>query len=99
MEERAHAAVQRLLRGIGNCERLGRGGRRVSHGVELAVAEVELFGFGTVKGARTAASENGELVAALIDSAVAVNAARNRERRAGGAIGRDQFRCGARTES
>lgn len=56
------------------------GGWGVGDGVELAGAEVHAFEFGGVEGAGATAAEDSELVAALVDGAVAVDAFRDSER-------------------
>ena len=78
---------------------LGVGGRRVRNGVEVAVAQEEGLRFGAVEGSSTAAAEDRELVAGLIDGTVAVDTLRNGQSRPPGARRCDKFWRGTRAES
>ena len=54
-------------------------GRSVGHGIQLAIPQIELLHFVQAEGPRAAAAEHGELIAALIDRAVAVQSLRERD--------------------
>src|SRR5271155_1924668 len=71
----------------------------VGHGVWRAIVHKEARGFFTIEWAGAAAAEDGDLIAAFIHSAVAVNALRYCERGTAGAIGGDQFGRGAGAEA
>jgi hypothetical protein len=70
----------------------------VGDGVELAVHQVHAPQLFEVEGARAASAEDGELIAALVHGAVAVETFGDGDRRAGRLEGGDQFRIGARAE-
>src|SRR5262249_37292104 len=72
------------------------GGRGWACGSE---AEVEALGFGEIEWTGAAASEDGQLVAGLVDGAVAVDAFGDGEGGATRARGGDQFRRWARAEA
>jgi hypothetical protein len=66
----------------------GRGIRNVA---ELAAAEIKGMGLSVVERTGTAAAEDGELVAGLVDGTVAIDALRNGESGAAGMSGGDDY--------
>src|ERR1700675_4267537 len=63
----------------------------IAHGVNLAGTHVKLSGFIQIERTGAAAAEHRQLVAALIDGAVAIEALGNRECRSTRQKGRDQL--------
>jgi len=67
------------------------GGRGIGNVVELAAAEIKGMGLSAVERTGTAAAEDGELVAGLVDGTVAIDALRNGESGAAGMSGGDDY--------
>ncbi len=76
----------------------GAGGT-VGDCVELAIAKIHALHFLQIERARTAASEHRHLIAALIHSAIAIDALGDGQRRSTRAMSGNQFGNGARAES
>src|SRR5690242_9565898 len=81
-----------LTRSLEQCLRWasGRSRRLVIDRPDLSVAQIHPLHFGEVERAAAEAAEDGELVAAFVDRAVAVEAFGDRERGAGGLVRRDE---------
>src|SRR5579859_3130957 len=89
---RTGAIYQTIEVGICRRGRLRLTRRPVRNGVELSVAQEQLLGLRAIERPRAPAPEHGQLVAAFIDGAIAVNAARDCQSRPGCPVRRDQFR-------
>src|SRR5262249_45592149 len=71
----------------------------VGDGVQLAILYVQLLHLIDLERARAATSEDGKLVTALVDRAIAIEPLRKRDRLALGLERRDQLWRGLRTEA
>jgi len=66
-------------------------GRGIGNVAELAAAGIKGMGLSVVERTGTAAAEDGELVAGLVDGTVAIDALRNGESGAAGMSGGDDY--------
>src|SRR5580658_9862022 len=76
-----------------------RAGRRVRHGEQPAVLQIQTLGFFTIERPGAAPIEDRDLVAVFIHCAVAIDTFRYGQRRATGVVCRDQLGCRLGTET
>ena len=87
------------LRGGGSCGRLRRALRFARNCVRRAIVHEEARGFFAIEWAGAASAEYGNLIAAFVHSAIAVNTFRHCKRWAAGAVRGDQLGRGPRAET